>query len=65
MIRQACLRNAILCTFDGAVEEYVVDGDREGNKPCEKYDEKDADATDDPSNDDNELANRFEDSQFE
>lgn len=64
MARELCRGNAlcILCIFDGAREEHVEDGDREGDKPCKEYYEKDADAADDPSDDDNEMADRFEDS---
>jgi len=63
MVRQFCRRwNTLLCIFDGAREEHVEDGDREGDKPCEEYDEKDADAANDPSDDDNKLADCFEDS---
>jgi hypothetical protein len=62
MVRQLCRGNALLCIFGGAREEHVEDGDREGDKPCKEYNEKDADAADDPSDDDNELADRFEDS---
>lgn len=60
IVREFC--GVIALIFDGAREEHVEDGDREGDKPCKEYDEKDADAADDPSDDDNEMADRFEDS---
>jgi len=56
---------ALHFVFAGARENYMEYGDREGDKPCKEHDEKDADAADDPRDDDNELADRYEDPQLE
>jgi hypothetical protein len=62
MARHFCFGFTLLCTFDGAKVEHMDDGDRESNKPCKEYDEKNADAANNPSDDDDELADRFKDS---
>lgn len=63
-IKEVCwhlyLATACLCIFDGARVEHVEDGDCEGGKPRKEYDEKGTDAADDPTDNDNEMADRFE-----